>query len=198
MDAKLDHLIEKIKKEGVEEGRQSADKIVKDAKAEAKSTVENARKEAENILNIAKKEADQFRSNSELAVKQAARDSLLELKGQISTLFDRVFKKAVKEALTPEVMKDIVLKMADQWTKDESAEIKISDADKKKLEGILSAGIRKEVEAGVTLKPSSEISGGFQIGLKGKNVYYDFTDESVAEVLKQYLKPQLRDLLDGA
>lgn len=197
MDVKLDHLIEKIKKEGIEEGRQNAEQIVQDAEAEAKSTIENAKKEAENILDAAKKEADQFRSNSELAVKQAARDSLLELKTQVSALFDRVFKQSVAEALSPDVMQKMILKLSEQWGKDESAEIKLSEADQKKLQGVLASGIQKELETGITLKSSGDISGGFQIGLKGKNVYYDFTDESIAEVLKQYLKPQLRTLLDG-
>jgi len=197
MDVKLNHLIEKIKKEGIEEGRQSAEQIVKDAEAEAKATIEKARKEAENILNIAKKEADQFQSNSELAVQQAARDSILQLKGQVTALFDRVFKKSVADALSPEVMKEMILKLAEQWGKDESAEITLSDADKKQLESVLSSSIKKEVEAGITLKSSGDVSGGFQIGLKGKNVYYDFTDESIADALKQFLKPQLKALLDG-
>jgi V/A-type H+-transporting ATPase subunit E len=197
MDVKLNHLIEKIKKEGIEEGRQSADQIVKDAQTEAKSTIEKARKDAEHILAIAKKEADQFQSNSELAVKQAARDSILQLKGQVSALFDRVFRKSVAEVLTPDVMKEMVLKLAAEWGKDESVEVVLSAADQKKLEGVLSAGIRKEIEAGVTLKASGDVSGGFQIGLKGKNVYYDFTDESIADALKQFLKPQLKKLLDG-
>lgn len=194
---KLDHLIERIKKEGIEEGRQSAGQIMKDAEAKAKSKLENARKEAENILAIAKKEADHFRNNSELAVKQAARDSALQLKGQIAALFDRVFKKTVAEALSPDVMKEMILNLTGQWGKDESAEVILSDSDKKKLEGLLAAGIRKEIEAGITLKASGDVSGGFQIGVKGKNVYYDFTDESVADALKQFLKPQLRALLDG-
>ena len=104
MDVKLNHLIDKIKKEGIEEGKQSAEKIVKDAEAEAKTTIEKARKEAENILNIAKKEADQFQNNSELAVQQAARDAILQLKGQVTALFDRVLKLSpdflrIKQAL---------------------------------------------------------------------------------------------------
>ncbi|NQT23795.1 hypothetical protein HQ585_00410 [candidate division KSB1 bacterium] len=197
MDVKLNHLIEKIKKEGVEEGRQSAEQIVKDAQAEAKSTIEKVQKEAEHILNIAKKEADQFQRNSELAVKQAARDTELQLKGQITALFDRVFKKSVADTLMPEVMKDMILKLTEQWSKDESAEIILNDTDQKKLEAVLSQGIQKELETGISLKSSGDVSGGFQIGLKGTNVYYDFTDESIADALKQFLKPQLKKILDG-
>lgn len=197
MDVKLNHLIEKIKKEGIEEGKHSAEQIVKDAQTEAKSTIEKAQKDAENILAIARKEAVQFQNNSELAVKQAARDSILQLKGQVTVLFDRVFKKFVAEALTPDVLKEMIIKLAAEWGKGESAEVILSETDLKKLESLLYSGIQKEIESGITLKAGSDVSGGFQIGLKGKNVYYDFTDESIADALKQFLKPQLKKLLDG-
>ena len=49
MDIQLKNLIEKIKKEGVEEARVKQERMIDEAKAEAKNIVESAKKEAEKI-----------------------------------------------------------------------------------------------------------------------------------------------------
>lgn len=197
MDVKLDGLIEKLKKEGIDEGRQNADQLVKDAESKAAGIVDDAKKQAEKIVADAQKQAEQFEANSKLALQQAARDSELLLKGKITELFDRAFKSATAEALDVDFMKEVVLKLADSWGKETEAEMVLSEADQKKLEDVLFSGVGSELKESITLIPSADVTAGFRVGLKGDNMYHDFTDESISEILKLFLKPQLKKILDG-
>lgn len=197
MDVKLDVLIEKLKQEGIDEGRQNADQIVKEAETKAGGIVEEARKQAEKIVADAKKQADQFEANSKLALQQAARDSELLLKAKITELFDRAFKTEIAESLDADFMKGIVLKLTEEWGEETAVEIVLNEADLKKLEGVLFSGVRKELKDSIILRPSADVSAGFRVGLKGEDMYHDFTDESIADVLKLFLKPQLKKILDG-
>ena len=47
MDVKLGDLIEKIKKEGIEEAQQTSDEMINEAKQKAASIISQAKKEAE-------------------------------------------------------------------------------------------------------------------------------------------------------
>jgi V/A-type H+-transporting ATPase subunit E len=197
MDVQLDGLIEKLKKEGIDEGRTKAAEIVREAEKKAAAILDDAAKKSGQIVADAQKQAAQFQTNGKLALKQAARDGELLLKSRITELFDRVFKQRISETLTADFLKEMILKLVDQWGKGTATEIVLSATDRKKLEDVLFQGVGKALRETVTLRPSPEISGGFRIGLKGQDVYYDFTDESIAETLKLFLKPNLKEILDG-
>jgi V/A-type H+/Na+-transporting ATPase subunit E len=197
MDVKLENLIEKIRKEGIEEAQNNADEIVKDAKAKAASIVEKAKKDAEKIVDDGKNKSEQFKVNAEADVKQAARNTELLLKEKIIHLFDGVFKKQVGESLDIEFLKSVITNIIETWAKDSGAEIVVSKDDQKKLNAVLFDGLNAEVKEGVSLRVSQELTRGFRIGLKDDKVYYDFSDEAIAEVLKSLLNPSLKEILDN-
>ena len=196
-EVKLDSLIEKIKKEGVDEARQNADKIIADARKQADQLVEKAKKDADALISDGKKQVEQYQKNAEADLRQAARNSELLLKQEITALFDRVFKNEVAEALTPEFLNKIILEMAKRWTEESVVEIAASESDAKDLEKLLFTGLKKELQETIHLKPGSEVRHGFRIGLKDKQVYYDFSDEAIAEVLQSLINPRLKEILKG-
>ena len=196
MEAKLDTLIEKIKHEGVEEAQRMSDDIVNGAKQEAETLVERAGKEAEGIVEEARAQAAKLQENAELTLRQAARDMELLVKERITSLFDRAFKQEVADVLEPEFLRDLILKVVEQWSPDGSAEIAIDEADCERLEALLFSGLRKGLRKSVTLKVSDRVSRGFRIELEGEDIYYDFTDEAVSDVLRTFLTPRIRAILD--
>ncbi|MBN1895927.1 hypothetical protein JW906_15680 [bacterium] len=196
MDVQLGNIIEKIRKEGVEEARQMAENIVREAKAKAEGILEEAGKRAARMEEEAGKRSEEFQKSGELAVRQAARDTVLQLKTQIQDLFDRVFKREMSGALNPETVQAMILRLVEQWGRDSAVEISVSDEDLASIEKLLFAGTRKELKKTLVLHGSPDIEHGFRIGLRGENVYYDFTDESIAQTLKQFLKPRLKEVLD--
>lgn len=196
MDVKIENIIEKIKKEGIEGAQKASDDILANANKEASDIVSNAKKEAEKLIQDAQNKADAFQKNSTLAIQQAARDGELLLKGRIQALFDNVFKQEVADAMNPDFLKSLILKLVENWGKDAEAEITVSQSDIKQLEKLLAGGLKKKTQAGITFKASPDFSHGFKIGLKGSDVYYDFSDESIAEVLRNALNTRLKEIVD--
>ena len=196
MDVKLDSLIEKIKKEGIDEAQHSADEILKEAKQKAAKIIDDAKKQAAREVEEGRKKIDQYKATADADLRQAARNAELLLKERIIALFDAVFKREAAKTLKPEVMKDIILTIVKSWAKDANAEVVLSSNQKKKLEEILFAGVKEDVKKSVTLKASADVTSGFRIGMKGSEVYYDFSDEAIAEVLKSLINPNLKAILD--
>jgi V/A-type H+/Na+-transporting ATPase subunit E len=196
MSVQLGSIIEKIKQEGVEEGRLISQQMIVEATARADRIVEEARQEASRLLEDAQKKSRALEKSGEIAVQQAARDALLQLKGQIQTLFDRVFKRKVSDALTPETVRDIIMRLVDKWTAGANVEITLNDGDFKKVESLLFSGLREDLKNGLMLGTSPDIERGFRIGVQGEGVRYDFTDESISQTVRQYMKPRIREILE--
>ncbi len=196
MEVKLESLIEKIKQEGVDKAEMTSKGIIEKAKSEADSIIAEAKKKADKLTADARNKADQFQKNAELAIQHAARDSRLLLHKEFTSLFDRVFKQEVAETLEPAFLKELIVKIVDGWIKSSSAKIDLNKKDLDQLERLLFSGVRKDLKKTITLKPSSGISHGFRIGLKGEDVYYDFSDESIAEMLSLFLNQRLIAILE--
>lgn len=197
MEVKLENLIEQIKKEGIDSARKEADKIIRDAEKQAASIMAGAEKEAEARKEKAGNEAEKFRKSAELAVKQAGRDTLLLVKSRLVDMLDRVFKCQIDETLSPEVLRELILKILDQWENDQPVDVILNKKDKSRLEKLLFQGVRKSLKKEITLKVSDDIEKGFRIGIKDGDVYYDFSDESLAEMMGQFLNPRIREILDS-
>jgi V/A-type H+-transporting ATPase subunit E len=195
MDVKIENIIEKLKKEGVEKAQKASEQILADAKKKADQMIATAQKDAEKIVDDAKKQAASFEESSRVALKQAARDGELLLKRRIHALFDTVFKASSGEAMQPEFMQKLIYKLVEQWS-DKDLEIRVSEKDLKSLKKLLLAGMKKKAKTGIELKASADLQHGFRIGIKGDDVYYDFTDDSIAEILRMALNPKLKKMLD--
>lgn len=197
MDVELGKLIEKLKAEGVEEGRRIGREKVEAAEAQARALLEAARKEAAETLRLAEIQAGDFRTKSEAALRQAARDVLLLLKNRVLELFEKAFRTETAAALRPELVRDLIGKVVEGWAGGRGTEISLSEADLAAAEGMLRTGLAGLLQDGLVLKTDPAVRHGFRIGLRGRDVVYDFSDESLAEALFVLLKPQLRALLDG-
>lgn len=197
MEVKLDTLIEKIRKEGIEEAQQTSDEVIGRARQEAQQILDRAQREAEQRIEEAKRQAARIEENGKLALQQAARDVELLLKQQVDALFTRVFCQQVGAALDPEFVKQLILKLAQDWGKGQSLEVAVSAADRERLQALLLAGVAQELRQGINLTVSTRIGKGFHVGMKGEDAYFDFTAETVGEVLKAFLSPSLKQLLDG-
>jgi V/A-type H+/Na+-transporting ATPase subunit E len=197
MDVKLDSLIEKIRTEAVEEGKKKAEEIIASGKREASTVVEEAKREAERLIAEAERSASDFRRNSESAVQQAARDVELQLRERIIALFDRALKVKVNEAMKPEFLKDVILKVASDLSSEKGVTVVLKAEEIDGLKKLLQAATKEQLRQPVVLRAGSMTGGGFRIGVEGEDVYYDFTDDSIAETLRSFLNPALKDILDG-
>ncbi|MBP7088200.1 MAG: hypothetical protein KBB01_02750 [Candidatus Omnitrophica bacterium] len=196
MEVKLESLIEKIKKDGVQEAKRMAQEIIDAAKKQAADIVKEANSQAQKIKEISQEEIESFRKNTENSLKKAARDLILTLREEIVSLFDKVLKKKISEQLKPEFITELIIKIVDilPAKKDKSLEVLISDKETGKLKNFLITSL-KESKKDIEIKTSKAIEQGFRIGIKGDNIYYDFTDEAIAQALEEFLNPAISEML---
>lgn len=198
MDVKLESLIAKIKKDGIEEARKASAEIIEKAQAQAKAITKQAQDQAQNTQAQAEALAIKLESNAKASLKQAARDLILALKGEMTALLERILKDNAGQALSPDFMKELIFRVVDKWlvNEDDAKKVLVNKADKEELEKLLVGSLRKEAKTTIEIKTSKDIDKGFRIGIKGEDFYYDFTDQSILEALKQFLNPALRTILD--
>jgi V/A-type H+-transporting ATPase subunit E len=198
MEMKLDSLIERIKKDGVQEAQKASTQIQQSAKEEADRVIVAAKLEAENIIENAKEEAARLRANTISALKQSARDLMLSVREQLVNLCDAILKEDISKKLTPDFLKELIVKVVDKWSpkKGEVVEVVVAEEDAKKLKQLISAQFKEKTKVTIEIKISRNIDKGFGIGIKGSDVYYDFTDESILEALKTFLNPAMSTMLN--
>ncbi len=200
MESQLQNLIEKIKTDGVDEAKKQADTIVTEAQSQAQTIISDAKKQASQIIEDAKSEAARTEEAGTKALEQAGRNLILSLKKEISDLLDLVLKNEVKATLSGKPMLDILNKIAENWNEEKSGsglEIILSKEDCDTLTSGAIADLQKKITSGVKLTPSDSVEAGFRIGQKDGNVFYDFTEEGIAEIMGQYLNPKLSAILNN-
>ncbi|MFH1504323.1 MAG: V-type ATP synthase subunit E family protein [Candidatus Omnitrophota bacterium] len=198
MDIKLESLIERIKQDGVEEAKNASEKIIEDAEKKAQVIINKAQAQAQGIVKSSEEEAERLKNNASAAIKQAGRDMVLAARVGLGQLFDSVFKDSISETLTPDFMEKMLTKIIENWLVEgkEHFEVYASREDGKKLKELIISGLGKKAQERLEVKINSDISGGFRIGLKDKNFYYDFTDQSILEALKSFLTPVISAMLN--
>jgi len=196
MEVKLESLIEKIKKDGVQQAKKMAQEIIDEARKQAADIVKEANSQAQKTKEASQEEAEHFRKNTENSLKKASRDLILALREEITGLFDKILKRKISEQLNPEFIKELIIKIVDNFPtkKDKPFEVLISDKETEKLKNFLIASL-KESKRDIEIKTSKAIEQGFRIGIKGDNVYYDFTDEAIAQALEEFLNPTISEML---
>jgi V/A-type H+-transporting ATPase subunit E len=197
MDVKLENLIEKIKKDGVDEAKNEADKILRKAKEESDNIIQASNKQAEEIIEKAKKEAEEFVEKSKRAIKLAARDTELLVKENLMALFNKVFQQEVSKSLSPDFLQKLILQIVSQWVNKDAIEIMVSEEDKSNLETLLFSKLNDELKESVTLKISEKVSKGFHIRVENENLYYDISEENIAEILNLFLNQKLKTVLES-
>ncbi len=214
----VEALIERLRNEGVAEGKQQAEAIIAEARQKAAEINERASTEAEAIIKKARKQADDFKSAGEDALKLAARDAHLKLRETIMQRFSEEVNRLVGKAMEPDMfMEKLVLQVVGRVS--EQAKLKEQDGFTIKLpEDVIGIeDLRKNPEEleqgtlahfvlsimatllrqGIELQPTSEFDRGIKIYLKDGQVEVDLTDQAVAAVLLEHLQPRFRALLEG-
>jgi V/A-type H+-transporting ATPase subunit E len=195
MNVKLDSLIEKIKADGVDAANKQAEEIVAAAKKQAEDIVKKAKEQAEQCNAKAANEAEAYKKNAEVAINQAARDTVLVLKEKITKMLDQALLADVDAAMDKKFLQDLIVNIAEVWAKDGDVSVLANGVDVDALTAQLKAALNKSIKNTVEVKLDKKITHGFRIGKKDENLFYDFTDESVLEALRVFLNPKLAEIL---
>lgn len=200
---KLQGLLEKIRTEGLEKAEAEKQKILDDAKQEARKIIDNAAHEAELTRRKAEEDAMSLEKRAQTAVKQASRDIILKLKGELQKRLENIVHDVSAESLTPEFMGELIKEMAAAFSKNDSVsdsglEFIVATKDCEKLTGLLRGSLAKSFVETPEVFSGSDISGGLKIGFKGSDVFFDFTDDAITDLVCAYVSPKLAELLEPA
>ncbi len=214
----LEALIARLKDEGVSAGRAEAERMVNEAQARARAIVEKAEADAKAKLQAAHKEVEGLRRGGEDALRAAARDTVLELKDNLTRRFAEDVGKTVSDAMHDEAMlKKMILAIVgrarEEGGVDQSAEVEVilprsvvglDDLRRKPeelREGTLThyvaATAGEMLRAGISFGRAEDDAGGLRVKLHDRGVTVDITDKAVAAAILEHLQPRFRALMEG-
>jgi len=198
MEVQLSSLIDKIKEEGISEANKRSEEIIKQTEQKKKAIIKEAEEKAAFIIKEAEEKAAKLKDNSQKAIIQAVRDANLSLKEEIKNLFEAILKKEIRHALSDDFIRELILRIVESWSKDrkEGFQVSLSQQDKEKLEALILSKVKGELALGITFKLNPNINKGLYISKKGESFHYDFTDEAILEILKEYLRPFIVKIIE--
>ncbi|MBR3583507.1 MAG: ATPase [Kiritimatiellae bacterium] len=198
MAEQLQHLIDRIRQEGVENGEKTAEALIADAKKKAAAIVAEAQKKAQEATAKAEADAKAFAERGRQTLQQAARDLLISIGGSVGRVVSGVVDAKVGAALTPETVGQMLVKLAASYGSAENLTVALGEADAAALKGGVSKEVNDMLAKGLQIESDREIFKGFRLGTKGGQVFHDFTKEAIAESLANFLRPDLADVVKKA
>ena len=203
MAEELQSLLDKIQREGFSKAEEEGGKIVSDANAQAEKIVADAKKRAEEIVKKAKADADSFKERGEETLRLASRDIVINLKTELLSRLRNLVRSCSADAMTPQVMGEIILEMAKKYMSGkgdgDEAVIKLMfpENELEKMETLLKGGLLKDLKANPQIRLGSDFGAGFKIGFGNDDVFFDFIDEVVADILCSYAGPKIAELIQS-
>ena len=199
MAEELQHLLERIQKEGVEKAKREAEQIVSAARAEAARLVAESEKEAAAITADAEKEADAFRERATRSLKQSARDVVLSVGVAISAALRRLVERETKEAMGPEILQQMLARFVEAYCAEGSGagrvELLVSPEDQESVTQYMTSAFAEALRSGVDIKADEGVVAGFRATLVDRHVQHDFTSEAATEAICTLLRPMLADIV---
>lgn len=196
----LQGLLNKIQTDGLKKAEDEKNIIIEDAKKQAAELVAKAKQEADELIKNAKISADSTQNRAEAAIKQAARDITIALKSDLLTRLQNVTKNCVGEAMTADLMSQLIMEMAKaQRAKSPTGELGLEvilakkdlDAMSERLNGSLMKSLRTNPKISV----GNDFTSGFQISFEGDDVFLDFSDEALSDIICEFTGPKLAAII---
>ncbi|ASQ28926.1 V-type ATP synthase subunit E [Borrelia miyamotoi] len=195
MQFEVKDLINKIKKDGLEEAEKLANEILFNARKDAEAIILKAQSEAEKLKIQAEKEASEYKRHSLKASRQAVRDLIIATEKNIKSLFKTALKESISNVYDDNFLAELIVRVVDVWSKNDVIDIMINESVLSNLLSILRARIGDKLGSTVEIKPFETIGKGFKIQQRDGNLYYDFTSETIADILFEYLNPRFKEII---
>lgn len=199
MDNKIQELAEKIYKDGVEKANGQADQILSGAQAKKDEIISAAQKEAESLIANAQKEAQSMKDRAEAEIRTSVTNAREALRSEITNLLtNQSVESGVNAAFgKPEVLQDVVLRMAEKMITDGGNGVTISTEDAAQLQSFFQNKAASLLEKGVKINQVNGQNRVFEIAPREGGYKMTVSPEAFAEYFKDFLRPRMRELLYG-
>lgn len=214
----VDELINRLRQDGIDAGKQQAQQLLDQARAEAVAMVEAARQQAASELAQAQADIERQQRAATEAIQVAFRDLVLDMKARLANRFSADVARLVRQQVDkPELLEKLILaaagRMVAQADLPPASEMEILlpehapglDDIRRSPESARTGAIadlafalqEDMLREGVTLSERQDGKGGIHMILRGERIEVDMSDEALANLLLGYLQPRFRAILDG-
>lgn len=216
----IETLIERLKQDGVNAGKEEAENLMSIAQTKANELLNNAQSKAKALIDEAHQTILQEKKAAEDALQLAAQNMRLELRQILMDRFTQEVKRLVhKELDNEDMIRQLILMIATDATKQLEAfkaknitiqlpekvldfnEIRKDPAllDKDPLKTLVQSLTQQMLKTGMNVKinPDSQNSAGIKINLVDEEIVLDLTEEAVSSLLVKHMQPRFRALLEG-
>ena len=202
MAGELQPLLDQIQKEGIEKAETEASAILARAKEQSAKITGDAEAAAAALIAKAEADAKVFEQRGVATLEQAARDVILSVGQGIKHIFDDLVLSSTGDALRPDVLETMMVKMAqasaERLGTESRIELLISKADQGQLVNFFMDKYREKLIHGVELHADNGVLKGFKVSFADDYVFLDFTQDAIAKALMEFLRPKLAEIVGRA
>lgn len=209
----VQELIDRIRGQGVEAAKREGERIVTEARREAAAVKARAEAEAKSLVEGARAQAEAEKAAGIEAIRNAARDSLLELRNQTREAFEAHVRRLVSmELQNTGFVRSLVLVLAgeaaEKYIDDKDAVLLVSSAladsqgvppegaVREKIKNAVLGAAGQMLREGIELTAADGIKSGVRVRLKGEKLEIDMTEEGLSRLLLKNLLPRYRAIVE--
>lgn len=195
MENKIQELTEKIYREGVEKGNEEAKNIIEEAKSKEEAILNDAQKKADKIIADAQKKAAELKKNTEAELKLFGRQTVDALKTEIANLITgEIATSSVKAAFADkDFTQKLILHLVDNFSGNDNFIVQLKDADG--LKKYMEANTKGLLNNKIKIEQVNDIKTSFVIQPEDGSYKISFGEEEFISYFKEFLRPQLVELL---
>ncbi len=192
---KIQELTSKLYTEGVEKGKEEAERIIAEARAKEEKILKEAKANADQLIAAAQKEQAELKKHTEAELKLYASQSLEALKTEIINLLtDKLATMNVQTAMEDKrFMQKLISEMLANWSKNETLTVGVAHPEE--LESYIASNMKHLLEKGVRIESVNGIKTGFILSPADGTYKVRFGEEEFIDYFKEYLRPLIRQLL---
>ena len=201
MQNKLQELTDKLYQEGLAKGKAEGEKLLEDAQTKAEGIISDASAQAQSIIDEAEAKATDLKAKAESDIRSSSQQALQSTKKDIENLllYSTVGEKIKKELANTDLLKEVIMAVAKNFSAQESTDIALvlPQNVKSEIEPWVSNELKNALDKEIKAEFSKKLSGGFTIGPADGSYFISLTDDTFMELICEYLRPVTKKILFG-
>jgi V/A-type H+-transporting ATPase subunit E len=196
---KIQKICDSLRKETLEPAKQEARQIVENAHMQASEIVAEAKAKTLSMIQNSEKELEEKKKVFQASLNLACRQGIEQLKQKIEKdLFNQELVSLVaKEMSEPKVIANLLnsfMKSIEDRGIEEDFVVTIPKTiSPRMINELLAVRVLDRLQNETVV--ASEIAGGLKLQFKGRQITIDISDAVVRELIAQYIRRDLRDLV---
>lgn len=198
---KMNKICEELRKDTLEPAEKQAQVIVHEAKALAEKIILDAEKEGQKIVEKAKAESEQERRIFQSSLQQSARQGVEVLRQVIETeLFNPELEKLIEASATDPktiaaIIDAIIKALGHQGLEGDLIAYIPKNISPQTVNALLLESVIKKLKSGSV--EVGHFKGGAAVRLVNKKMTIDLTEETIKELLAQFIRKDFRKFIFG-